>query len=119
MSTILLAEDNDMNRDMLRRRLERQGYDVIEAINGEQAINLTLNSRPDLILMDLSMPVVDGWQAIAELKANTDVAEIPIIALTAHAVAEEWDRAREAGCDDVLTKPFEFNELVGTIEEWL
>ena len=117
MTKVLLAEDNEMNRDMLKRRLERKGFDVGEAVDGEQAIARARDWDPDIILMDLSMPTVDGWEAIKILKDDPDTRHIPIVALTAHAIREEWERAVENGCEAVVTKPFEFTELLETIEK--
>ena len=119
MARILLAEDNEMNRDMLSRRLERKGYQVVIAVNGQRAIDLAANEKPDLILMDMSLPMVDGWEATRRLKADPRTKQIPIIALTAHAMAEDERKAREAGCDDYDTKPVEFTRLLEKIEALL
>ena len=119
MATLLLVEDNEMNRDMLSRRLKRKGHDVIMAVDGEQAIAMAMAERPELILMDMSLPVLDGWEATRRLKADAAVRSIPIIALTAHAMAEDERRAREAGCDDYDTKPIELTRLLGKIEALL
>ena len=116
MTKVLLAEDNDMNRDMLRRRLARRGFDVVEAVDGKEAVETARKVMPDVILMDLSMPVMDGWEASAILKSDASTRSIPILALTAHAIPEKLEHALEQGCDDVLTKPFEFDELLGKIE---
>jgi CheY-like chemotaxis protein len=119
MAKILLVEDNEMNRDMLSRRLERKGYQVLIAVDGQQAIDLAAAEKPDLILMDMSLPVVDGWEATRRLKADAQTKPIPIIALTAHAMAEDERKAREAGCDDYDTKPVELPRLLTKIEALL
>ena len=113
---ILLVEDNEMNRDMLSRRLERKGHTVVIAVDGEQGVAMAQSEKPDLILMDMSLPLLDGWEATRRLKAQADTKAIPIIALTAHAMASDEQRAREAGCDDFDTKPIEFTRLLGKIE---
>src|SRR6476659_2060872 len=105
MTTILIVEDNEMNRDMLSRRLERKGYDVLIAVDGERGVEVARASVPDLILMDMSLPVMDGWEATRRLKADATLTHIPIIALTAHAMANDREKALEAGCDDYDTKP--------------
>lgn len=112
MTKILLVEDNEMNRDMLSRRLERKGYEVVIAVDGQQAIDLAAREKPDLILMDMSLPVVDGWEATRRLKADGQTKQIPIIALTAHAMPEDERKAREAGCNDYDTKPVELPRLL-------
>lgn len=117
MSRILLVEDNEMNRDMLSRRLERRDYKVIIAVDGEQAVALAGSEQPDIILMDMDLPVKDGWTASAEIKQNRQTAGIPIIALTAHAMAGDEARARAAGCDEYEIKPIEFSRLLGKIEQ--
>jgi CheY-like chemotaxis protein len=119
MSTILLVEDNEMNRDMLMRYLRWQGHEVHVAIQGAQAISLATSLMPDLIIMDLSIPVIDGWEATRRLKANPQTAPIPIIALTAHAMAEDRYRSMEAGCDEFETKPVSFTRLSDKIERLL
>jgi CheY-like chemotaxis protein len=119
MAKILLVEDNEMNRDMLSRRLERKGHQVVMAVDGQQAIDVTAAERPDLILMDMSLPVVDGWEATRRLKAGAQTRQIPIIALTAHAMADDERKAREAGCDDYDTKPIEITRLLGKIDALL
>ncbi|MBM3824435.1 MAG: response regulator [Verrucomicrobia bacterium] len=116
MRKILLVEDNEMNRDMLSRRLIRRGFDIVLATDGEQAIRLAQTERPDLILMDMSLPVLDGWEATRQLKANEATRSIPIIALTAHAMQSDEERARAAGCDDFDTKPIELPRLLAKIE---
>jgi CheY-like chemotaxis protein len=119
MAKVLIVEDNEMNRDMLSRRLERRGYQIILAVDGMQGIAMARSERPDLILMDMSLPVMDGWTATKELKAQPDTARIPIIALTAHAMAGDEIKAREAGCDDYDTKPIELPRLLEKIEAQL
>jgi two-component system, cell cycle response regulator DivK len=119
MARILLVEDNEMNRDMLSRRLERKGFSVLIAVDGQEGICMAGLERPDLILMDLSLPLVDGWEATRRLKADPQTSGIPVIALTAHAMAADEQKAREAGCDDFDTKPIEFARLLGKIEAQL
>ncbi len=116
MSKLLLVEDNEMNSDMLSRRLVRRGYEVLLAVNGAEGINMAQLENPDLVLMDMSMPVLDGWEASRRLKAAPETSSIPILALTAHAMSEDRDKALEAGCDDYDTKPIEFSRLLGKIE---
>ena len=117
MPKILLVEDNELNRDMLSRRLERKGYQVVMALDGQQAVDMAQAERPDLILMDMSLPVMDGWEATRAIKATQR--GLPIIALTAHAMAGDELKAREAGCDDYDTKPVELPRLLGKIEALL
>lgn len=119
MPKILLVEDNDMNRDMLSRRLARKGYEMLAAADGQQGIEQARASRPDLILMDMSLPVLDGWEATRRLKADPETRAIPVIALTAHAMAGDRERALDAGCDDYDTKPIEFPTLLAKIEALL
>ena len=119
MRTILLVEDNENNRDFLRRRLERKGYAVSAACDGEQGYALAEAEKPDLILMDISLPGMDGWQVTHLLKANEDTRRIPIIVLTAHALVSDRAKALEAGCADYQTKPVDFARLVQTIESLL
>jgi two-component system, cell cycle response regulator DivK len=119
MPKILLVEDNDMNRDMLTRRLARKGFETAEAVDGEQGIEAARSGRPDLILMDMSLPLLDGWEATRRLKADPATRGIPVIALTAHAMAGDRERALEAGCDDYDTKPIEFPSLMKKIEALL
>jgi two-component system, cell cycle response regulator DivK len=119
MTKILLVEDNEMNRDMLSRRLERRGYQIVMAVDGEQAVALAASEQPALILMDMSLPVIDGWEATRRVKANDATRKIPIIALTAHAMKGDEQKAREAGCDDYDTKPVELPRLLGKIEALL
>ena len=119
MEKILLVEDNDMNRDMLSRRLSRRGYYVVVAADGEQGIRLARAEAPDLILMDMSLPVLDGWEATRRLKAAPETQCIPIIALTAHAMSGDREKAIAAGCNDYDTKPIEFPRLLAKIEAFL
>ncbi|OLE15123.1 MAG: two-component system response regulator [Acidobacteria bacterium 13_1_20CM_4_57_11] len=119
MPKILLVEDNEMNRDMLSRRLERKGYSVVTAHDGEQGHSLACSEMPDLILMDISLPLRDGWEVTRLLKKNESTQHIPIIALTAHAWVTDRDKAFEAGCDDYDTKPVEFGRLSEKIENLL
>ncbi len=116
MAKILLVEDNEMNRDMLSRRLERRGYEVVIAVDGGQGVALARAERPDLVLMDMSLPVLDGWEATRRLKADPDTSAIPIIALTAHAMSGDQQKALAAGCDDYDTKPVDLNSLLAKIE---
>lgn len=113
---ILLVEDNEMNRDMLSRRLARRDYEVLIAKNGLEGVSIAARSKPDVILMDMSLPVMDGWTATRKIKANPVLASIPIIALTAHAMIEDKQRALAAGCDEYQTKPIDFKELLSKIE---
>ena len=115
MRKILLVEDNEMNRDMLSRRLARNGYEVFLAMDGQQGADMALSEQPDLILMDMSLPVVDGWEATRRIKANEATRKIPVIALTAHAMAGDRDKAMEVGCEDYDTKPVEISRLLGKI----
>jgi CheY-like chemotaxis protein len=119
MPKILLVEDNEMNRDMLSRRLQRKGYSVITAPDGEQGHSLACSEAPDLILMDISLPVMNGWEVTRLLKTNGSTRHIPIIALTAHALVTDRQKAFEAGCDDYDTKPVEFNRLSEKIDNLL
>jgi CheY-like chemotaxis protein len=116
---ILLVEDNDMNRDMLSRRLGRKGYDILMAVNGQEGVDMAVAERPDLILMDMSLPVLDGWEATRRIKADAATAAIPVIALTAHAMVQDKEKAMAAGCDDFDTKPVELTRLLGKIETLL
>lgn len=116
MPKILLVEDNEMNRDMLSRRLARSGYEVILAVDGAQGVAMAASDAPDLVLMDMSLPVLDGWEATRRLKSNPATRGLPVIALTAHAMAGDEKRAREAGCDDFDTKPVEYTRLLSKIE---
>jgi CheY-like chemotaxis protein len=119
MSRILLVEDNEMNRDMLSRRLARRGYEVLTADDGARGVDAATSERPDLILMDMSLPVIDGWEATRRLKASEETQAIPIIALTAHAMAADLEKALQAGCDDYDTKPVELPRLLEKIERLL
>jgi two-component system, cell cycle response regulator DivK len=119
MAKILLVEDNEMNRDMLARRLERRGYQVVIAIDGAQGVRLAQAEEPDLILMDMSLPVLDGWEATRRLRVLPATQAIPIIALTAHAMAGDREQALQAGCDDYDSKPIEFARLLGKIQALL
>jgi two-component system, cell cycle response regulator DivK len=119
MPKILLVEDNEMNRDMLSRRLIRKGYDVVMAEDGQQGVDLAGTSAPDLILMDLSLPVIDGWEATRQIKAADATRAIPVIALTAHAMVGSEAQALAAGCDDFDTKPVDLARLLGKIEALL
>jgi CheY-like chemotaxis protein len=115
MPRILLVEDNDMNRDMLSRRLIRSGYEVFLAVDGQQGADMALSEQPDLILMDMSLPVIDGWEATRRIKASDATRRIPVIALTAHAMAGDREKAMEVGCEDYDTKPVEMSRLLGKI----
>jgi CheY-like chemotaxis protein len=115
VAKILLVEDNEMNRDMLSRRLKRNGYDVVIAIDGQQGVDMAASETPDLILMDMSLPVIDGWEATRRVKANEATRGIPVIALTAHAMAGDREKAIEAGCEDYDTKPVEITRLLEKI----
>ena len=119
MPRVLYVEDNEMNRDMLSRRLQRRGFEVLIAEDGEQGVILAAAEKPDLILMDMSLPVLDGWEATRRIKAAPDTRHIPIIGLTAHAMAADRDKCLEAGCDDYDTKPVELGRLLEKIERLL
>src|SRR3972149_1725828 len=119
MTKILLVEDNEENRDMLSRRLTRRGYEVVIATDGGQGVAMAQSEIPDLILMDMDLPVLNGWEATRQLKAAPATQAIPIIALTAHAMVGDREKAVEAGCDDYDTKPIEFQRLLGKIEAFL
>ena len=119
MPKILLVEDNEMNRDMLSRRLQRRGFVVTCAVDGRQGLDFARSEKPDLILMDMSLPVVDGWTATRRLRADPELRSIPVIALTAHAMPADEQQAREAGCDDFDTKPVELARLLSKIESLL
>ena len=119
MARILLVEDNELNRDMLSRRLKKRGFDVEIAIDGQQGIDMARSGQPNLILLDMSLPVVDGWDAARSLKGEDATKDIPIIALTAHAMAGDKEKALEAGCDDYDTKPVELPRLLEKIETWI
>ena len=119
MTRILLVEDNELNRDMLSRRLSRRGFEVLIAENGQSGVELTVSERPDLIIMDMSLPVMDGWEATRRIKADPATSGIPIIALSAHAMASDRKMALEAGCDDYDSKPVDLSRLVQKIEQLL
>ena len=119
MSKILIVEDNEMNRDMLSRRLERRGFAIVMAMDGQQGVEMTRSERPDLILMDMSLPVMDGWAATQAIKADPELSKIPVIALTAHAMAGDREKAMAAGCDDYDTKPIELPRLLEKIAKFL
>ena len=119
MAKILLVEDNEMNRDMLSRRLIRKGYEVALAVDGQQGVEMASSETPDLILMDMDLPIIDGWEATRRIKANDATRKLPVIALTAHAMVGDRDKAMGAGCDDFDTKPVDFPRLLGKIEAML
>ena len=119
MTTILIIEDNELNRDMLSRRLARKGYEVLLAVDGETGLARAASEKPDLILMDMSLPVIDGWEATRVLKSDDRLRTIPVIALTAHAMATDRDKALAAGCDDYDTKPIELPRLLAKIDALL
>ena len=119
MAKILLVEDNEMNRDMLSRRLKKKGYDVVMAFDGQRGVEMASEENPDIILLDMSLPVMDGWEAAQHLKASDQTKSIPVIALTAHAMAGDRDKALGAGCDDYDTKPVDIKRLLEKIEGWL
>ena len=116
MAKILLVEDNEMNRDMLSRRLLKKGYEVVMAVDGGEALTMARAESPDIILMDMALPVLDGWEAARQLKSMPDTASIGIIALSAHALVDDKEKALQAGCDDFDTKPVDFKRLLGKIE---
>ena len=119
MPKILLVEDNEMNRDMLSRRLIRRGYEVVIAVDGQQGVDLAGSVAPDLILMDMSLPIIDGWEATRRIKASDATKQIPVIALTAHAMAGDREQALAAGCDDYDTKPIDLERLLPKIQKFL
>ena len=119
MPKILLVEDNEMNRDMLSRRLQRRGYDVVIAVDGQEGVAMAQAEAPDLILMDMSLPVMDGWEATRRLKAASETMAIPVLALTAHAMSGDREKAMEAGCDDYDAKPIDLPRLLAKIEALL
>ncbi len=112
MTKVLLVEDNDMNRDMLSRRLKRKGFEVLIAVDGLEGVNMAMSESPEIILLDMSLPVMDGWEAAGKLKADPTTSGIPILALTAHAMEGDREKALEAGCDDYDTKPVNFKRLL-------
>ncbi len=115
MLKILLVEDNEMNRDMLSRRLQKKGFEILSAANGEEALVRVMRDHPDLVLMDMSLPIMDGWEATRRIRAHMDFSEVPIIGLSAHAMAGDREKALEAGCDDYDTKPVDFDRLMEKI----
>jgi two-component system, cell cycle response regulator DivK len=119
MTKVLVVEDNEMNRDMLSRRLTRRGFQVIFAVDGQQGVDLARSERPDIILMDMSLPVMDGWEATRRVKSSDATRSVPVIGLTAHAMAGDREKAIEAGCDDYDTKPVELERLIGKMERLL
>ncbi|HEX4043891.1 MAG TPA: response regulator [Xanthobacteraceae bacterium] len=119
MAKVLLVEDNEMNRDMLSRRLVRRGFEVVFAVDGQQGVDLAKSEHPDIILMDLSLPVIDGWEATRRVKADEATKRVPVIGLTAHAMSGDREKAMEAGCDDYDTKPVELERLIGKMEKLL
>jgi CheY-like chemotaxis protein len=119
MTKILLVEDNEMNRDMLSRRLKRKGFDVVLAVDGQAGVDMARSESPDLILMDLSLPIMDGWEATRHIKADGATQSIPVIALTAHAMQGDEEKALEAGCDDYDTKPVQFKRLLEKIAKFV
>ena len=116
MTKILIVEDNEMNRDMLSRRLERKGYEIEIAVDGEEGLSMMRNNKPDLVLMDMGLPVLDGWDATTQAKADPEISNIPIIALTAHAMETDKQKALDCGADDFDTKPVDFKRLLEKIE---
>jgi two-component system cell cycle response regulator DivK len=119
MPRILLVEDNEMNRDMLTRRLERRGFQILAAHDGAEGVKMALSEKPDLILMDMSLPVMDGWDATRAIKADPEVTHIPVIGLTAHSMAGDREKCLAAGCDEYDTKPIEFPRLLDKISHFL
>ena len=119
MPKILLVEDNEMNRDMLSRRLKRRGYEVVIAVNGADGLAMANSEAPDLILMDMSLPVLDGWEATKSIKADPATESIPVIALTAHAMSGDREKALAAGCDDYDTKPIDLSRLLSKIQAFV
>jgi len=118
-SKILLVEDNEMNRDMLSRRLIKKGYQIEMAVNGQEGVEMAVECKPDLILMDMSLPIIDGWEATRQIKGNDQTKSIPVIALTAHAMSGDKQKALAAGCDDYDTKPVDLPRLLGKINDQL
>jgi len=119
LAHILIVEDNELNRDMLSRRLERRGFEVSIAVDGQEGLDMIKSKRPDLVLMDMDLPIIDGWEATRQAKSDGDISSIPIIALTAHALAEHREQAEEAGANDFDTKPIEMPRLLEKIENLL
>jgi CheY-like chemotaxis protein len=119
MTKVLLVEDNEMNRDMLSRRLTRRGFQVVSAVDGQQGVDLARSEKPDIILMDMSLPVMDGWEATRRVKSDDATCNVPVIGLTAHAMAGDREKALDAGCDEYDTKPVELDRLIEKIERLL
>jgi two-component system, cell cycle response regulator DivK len=119
MTKVLLVEDNEMNRDMLSRRLTRCGFQVVCAVDGQQGVDLARSENPDIILMDMSLPVMDGWEATRRIKSDGATHNVPVIALTSHAMCGDREKAIEAGCDDYDTKPVDLDRLLEMIEHLL
>jgi len=119
MAKILLVEDNEMNRDMLSRRLIKKGFEVVMAVDGQKGLDMATSESPDIILLDMSLPVMDGWEVARNLKADDALKSIPVIALTAHAMAGDREKTLEAGCDEYDTKPIEFKRLLGKINDMI
>ena len=119
MTKILLVEDNELNRDMLCRRLERKGFEVLIAVDGQEGVNRARSESPNLILMDMSLPVMDGWEAVRSLKDDPETKSIPVLGLSAHAMTPDRDKAINAGCDDYDTKPVDIKRLLGKIQALL
>jgi two-component system, cell cycle response regulator DivK len=119
MTKVLLVEDNEMNRDMLSRRLTRRGFQVVCAVDGQQGVDLTCSEKPDIILMDMSLPVMDGWEATRRIKSDSATHNVPVIGLTSHAMSGDREKAIEAGCDDYDTKPVDLDRLLEKIEHLL
>lgn len=115
MNKVLIVEDNEMNSDMLSRRLVRRGFEVVIAVDGQQGVDIAQADKPDIILMDMSLPVLDGWEATRQIKADAQTRDIPVIGLSAHAMRSDFDKARQAGCDDYDTKPVDLSRLLGKI----
>jgi len=119
MTKILLVEDNEMNRDMLSRRLIKRGFEVVMAVDGQKGLEMATSETPDIILLDMSLPIMDGWEVARHLKADDELKAIPVIALTAHAMAGDREKTLEAGCDEYDTKPIEFKRLLGKINDMI
>lgn len=119
MSKVLIVEDNEMNRDMLSRRLAKKGFEVVMAVDGQQGVDMAVSENPDIILLDMSLPVIDGWEAAGKIKANEASSKVPIIALTAHAMTGDREKTLEAGCDEYDTKPVDLKRLLGKMEALL
>jgi len=115
MAKLLVVEDNEINRDMMVRRLQRRGFTMVTAVDGQQGIDMARSEMPDLILMDMSLPVLDGWEATRQIKKDENLKHIPVVGLTAHAMVGDRDQALQAGCDDYATKPVEFEKLIELI----